>query len=454
MNNHSITEHIRLTVETQLNNYFESRNLLNPLKKSTVLLAVSGGADSMVMLDVMYSLSDKLNFSIIVITVNHNIREVNESLADALLVESECKKYKNVQCIIHTINPGVVNEIAQKRGKGIEEAARFLRYQAFNEECKNNRADVICLAHNKNDRLETILQRFFQGATDFSASGMQISRDNIFRPLFFVSRDEIEHYALCNNIQYATDSTNKDNTYYRNRIRNVLVPVLNEIVPGWATGLIHGAEKNIETSKVIENLANISKWEKIENGIAYSIEVFDKAMYAVQMKILYNGISLFAVNKRITYGLLEEFLQKKQKVQCADFIIERQNDNIVIRNVITSEKEITGFYMFITEEGFYQLPFGNFLVKKSTVGVEKNWYYAENLEMNCVSGNFTLPVVIRSRKSSDKIQCANDGTKEISKILSEWKVPTIKKNLIPIFEDSCIRGIWGNCLGFPNWFVK
>jgi tRNA(Ile)-lysidine synthase len=198
-------------------------------KKSLCIgVAVSGGADSVSLFVALCHISKKYKIPVRAITVNHNIRGEAESWGDADFVVSLGNKLFeqgiNVKVIEKELERGKVFSVAERRGNGVEEAARFLRYEAFSEFALSEKPAFIALAHNKNDQIETLLMRFLQGSGNSGLCGICARRGIFVRPLLDVSRAQIEEYLLEQNIPWRTDSTNFDTSYMRNRIRQKLVP--------------------------------------------------------------------------------------------------------------------------------------------------------------------------------------------------------------------------------------
>ncbi|MCR4940982.1 MAG: tRNA lysidine(34) synthetase TilS [Treponemataceae bacterium] len=427
---------------------------LEELQGKNLLAAVSGGIDSMVMLDVLYKLSCHFGFFLHVITVNHNIRPDEESAGDAALVERKCVDY-GLPCSVCVLRKGLVSETSRERGKGIEEAARYLRYKAFDEHAKKIAAAAVCIAHNRNDRLETILQRFLQGAGVLSSSGMRQSRGIYTRPLFDVPRSDIEAYAALNGIEYRTDSTNADNSYFRNRIRNRLIPFLNELEPGWDSAVIHGAEKNLITADDINIQLSQIRWSRESD---FSLRLpgrdFEKCLFSIKTAVLYEGLSILKCQRRIPYSMIADFSSGTRKVSGAGLIMERRYGDIFLSlsESFGTEKQEHGFYTFVPCPGKYFAGEESVTIKKAE-NSDRALYIAEN-EAGCVSGMFMLPVVIRSASTSDSFISSSGGKKLLSKIFSEWRVPPEKRSSIPVFEDCENRGVWGSLFGYPDWFVK
>ncbi len=186
---------------------------------------------------------------IVCVTVDHSIRPEVESSGDAAFVQALCQKL-GVECFVKKIERGVVQRLADQRGKGLEEAARFLRYQKFEEFTKESGAEYICLAHNQNDALETLLMRFLQGSA--AAYGIAPQRGIYLRPLLETSRPQIEEYLRSKKIEWRTDSSNQDNSYLRNKVRNLLIPFLDQNFEGWKKALLAGGEKAALESEALD----------------------------------------------------------------------------------------------------------------------------------------------------------------------------------------------------------
>ena len=450
MNHLSFSEKLFIDFKAQFNINF-------PLKiNSTVLACVSGGVDSVVMFHLLKKYSLELGLNLFCITVNHNIREKKESSRDAEFVKTLSKKL-DVPFFEKVYEENFISSIEKQRKNGIEEAARFCRYKAIEEYAEKIQADCICFAHNKNDQLETLLQQFFQGS--ILNCGIPISRNKIFRPLLNISRKEIEKYAKENDLCFCLDSTNLENVYYRNKVRNQLIPVLDSLIPGWEKGVLSNQKKvrdvNLFLSKELEKYS----WSYVDNTVVFDLEKFTKLEKIIKINLLYEGINFLYKKKkeekealdfvRFPYDLLEMFSCNLNKIKSGNFEIYCENQQIKI-TLQKKEYENFKFYTIISDVGLWKLPFGDIEI----VASENGYFCARNLASSHVSGDFHLPLVIRSREDTDEIEDKNKNKKSIAKIFSEWKVPENVKNQIPIFCDEQIRGIWGEPFGFNNFFVK
>lgn len=191
-----------------------------------LVLGVSGGPDSITMLDILNEIKNddkiNLNFEIIVCHINHMIRE--EANEDEEYVKKYCNK-KNIQFYSESID---VKKLANNNKTGVEETGRTVRYEFFNEICEKTNANKIAIAHNKNDKIETIIMNVIRGTGISGLKGIEAKRGKYIRPLIECERFEIENYCEQNKLNPKIDKTNFDNEYTRNKIRNVVIPYIKK----------------------------------------------------------------------------------------------------------------------------------------------------------------------------------------------------------------------------------
>lgn len=190
-----------------------------------IVCAVSGGPDSICMLDILRRIKEEkqINFDIIVCHINHMIRV--EATADEQYVENYCKKYK-IPFFAKRVD---VKKIAEANKQGTEEAGRKVRYDFFEEIFQKENATKIAIAHNKNDKIETIIMNVFRGSGIAGLRGIEPIRDNRFiRPLIEIERAEIEAYCEENSLNPRIDKTNFINDVTRNKIRNIVIPYIKD----------------------------------------------------------------------------------------------------------------------------------------------------------------------------------------------------------------------------------
>ena len=191
----------------------------------TVLVALSGGADSMTLLFVLRELSERLNLAgIVAAHVNHGLRG-EEAERDEKFVREQC----NALGVEVFVQHADVNALAAASGMGIEETGRQVRYAFFDDIASRFEHVRIATAHTLSDAMETVLHNLVRGCGLNGLCGIPPVRGNVIRPLIDCTRQEIEEYCHGHSISYVCDSTNTDTQYTRNRIRSCIVPQLYTI---------------------------------------------------------------------------------------------------------------------------------------------------------------------------------------------------------------------------------
>ena len=473
----------------------------------SLLLAVSGGIDSMVMLHALRALNTlprpnaaksgllgsaipipsdfagRLRLS--VVTVNHNIRPARETEADALFVKEQCALW-SIPCTVKTIPAGAVASAALSRGGGTEEAARFLRYALLQEQAEAELCDFVLLAHNRDDQLETLLQRFFQGASagisGFAAAGIAKRRGIFCRPLLDIPRCDIEEYARFFSVPFREDKTNGDPSYYRNNLRLHLIPLLNERVRGWDTGVLSGAQKAEREALFIEELASLIEWEYVPgfpgcasdftsdfaSGAVRTASVpFFQAGFPVRIRALYKAAQKIGVERRIPYALFKDCASGKGRVRGCGIECVKTKKFLTVTNLhsgttlySSAPEEGAGghsdFCISVDKAGSYEAPFGRFeVLGTNEAHVRKTQKRADNKYGEVCAGPFSLPFTIRNRRAGDRIQTAQGTHKALKKIWNEWGIESRLSPLVPVIEYGenpvCI---WGAPFGYPDWYVK
>ena len=188
-----------------------------------VLAAVSGGADSVCLLLFLYEAAAELGIHLAAFHLNHGIRGA-EADRDEQFVKDLCGHLGISLTVVHE----KVETYAVEHGLSTEEAGRLLRYRHLAEIAKKYGCEKIAVAHHEDDDAETVLLNLFRGTGLSGLSGIRPVRENIIRPLLCVSRQEIEEYLREQDLSWCEDSTNQENGYTRNKIRNELLPWLKE----------------------------------------------------------------------------------------------------------------------------------------------------------------------------------------------------------------------------------
>lgn len=344
------------------------KRLLDKRRPKIVGVAVSGGADSVCLLRVLskaFALEREEKKSafpkLVCVTVDHSIRPESESSGDAAFVAALCEKF-GVECFVKKIERGLVEKTAAERSKGLEDAARFLRYQLFEEFAKESGADFVCLAHNQNDFLETVLMRFLQGSSASGLGGVAAARGIYLRPLLETSRAEIEEYLSLQKIEWRTDATNFDNSYLRNKTRNLLVPFLDKNFDGWKKALLAAAEKSSLENEALESFLNIClEGGENDSGFLYdgkacveiSKGVFSKMPVALRRRLLFRAFDQLKAPARVPHSFVSQisFWPEKdfKNISAAGLEAFSKKDKVFIK---IQQKEATekGFFDIIMED--------------------------------------------------------------------------------------------------------
>ena len=275
-----------------------------------VLIAVSGGPDSMCLLDVFNKIKEKLKIEIAVVHVNHGIRR--EAQEETEYIKKYCKKY-NINMYIKYEN---VVELAKQDKIGIEEEGRKVRYKFFNEVLQEHKFNKIAIAHNMNDKAETILMNIIRGAGSLGLKGIDPKRENKYiRPLIEIERKEIEEYCRINKLEPKFDESNNDNTYTRNKIRNILIPFIKkEFNPNIIKSInklseIVAEEQNY-LEKIVNNIYSQIKLEEDKNKIILDLKEFNKQDNIIKKRLLLYSINkLFGSSKNIEKIHIEDIIK-------------------------------------------------------------------------------------------------------------------------------------------------
>lgn len=214
-----------MSLLTKVENTIIKNNLIQ--NGDRLVLGVSGGPDSICMLSILNEIrngfSNNFDFDIVVVHVNHMMRE--EANDDEQFVREFCKKLK-VPFYSKSID---IQKIANNNKTGLEETGREERYKFFDEILKSTNSNKIAVAHNKNDKVETIIMNILRGSGVSGLKGIDAIKNNKYiRPLIECERYEIENYCKEKNINARMDKTNYENVYTRNKIRNIVIPYVKK----------------------------------------------------------------------------------------------------------------------------------------------------------------------------------------------------------------------------------
>ena len=256
-----------------------------------IVVGVSGGPDSMCLLDTLYYLKANLQIEIIVAHINHMIRK--EADEETEYVKNYCNT-RNIKCYVKKEN--VIN-LAKKEKIGTEEMGRKIRYEFFKEVLKKENANKIATAHNLNDNAETVLLNILRGSGISGLKGIEIKRSKFIRPLRECTREEIEEYCDKQKLNPKIDKTNFENIYNRNKIRNCLIPYLQkEFNSNILETLNRLSDIAKEEEEYFESVIS-KKYEALEIGKNEKEIILDLNKFNKLQKVIKSRIILYTINK-------------------------------------------------------------------------------------------------------------------------------------------------------------
>lgn len=274
-------------LQEKVRNIIAKYNLLD--KGDSVIVGVSGGPDSMTLLTLLLELKEEYNLQIYVAHVNHMIRE--NAIKDEEYVKEFCDK-NNIKLFIKREN---IIEKSKQDKKGLEETGREVRYNFFEEVSKNTNSNKIAIAHNLNDKIETIIMNLTRGTGISGLKGIEPKREKYIRPLIEIERSEIEKYCEEKKLNPRIDESNQDNTYTRNKIRNIVIPYIKkELNTNIINNLNRLSEIVKENEEYLEKITTEAYkgilLEKQEKIIRFDTKKFIKQEKIIQKKLILKGI--------------------------------------------------------------------------------------------------------------------------------------------------------------------
>lgn len=304
---------------------------LNIKQTDKLLLTISGGIDSMVMLDVF----SKLDYEIAVAHCNFQLRD-KESDGDEALVKNACQR---LSVPFHSVR-FETQEYAEKENISIQMAARDLRYKWFEELRLKLAFDYIAIAHNANDVVETFFINLSRGTGIKGLTGIKARSGNLIRPLLPFSRPEIEAYSTKNNIQFREDASNASDKYHRNRIRHNIIPEFQKINPSFLSTMLENIDRMNDLSDLLENELETKKQNllsKVDESLRVNIKLLQKEK--TPSLILFEIINQFGFNASQVDDILnsienqpgQEFLSPTHRLikDRTDLIIVEDKNEIV-----------------------------------------------------------------------------------------------------------------------------
>jgi tRNA(Ile)-lysidine synthase len=427
------------TLSEKVMDFIKENSMFN--KGDKVIVAVSGGPDSICLLYILNELKEELGITLVGAHINHCLRGA-ESDKDEEYTKKTCESL-NIDFYSKSID---IHKISEEKNISCEMAGREVRYEFFQELMIRLNANKIALAHNANDQAETILMRIMRGTGIEGMIGIKPVRDKIYvRPILHLSRKEIEKYCELNNIKPRIDKSNLENIYARNKVRLELIPYIQDNF----------------NKDIIKTLNRLSDIVKIDNDYLESVsrEEYRKYCDIGKQKVTLNKgafeLHEAIVSRIIRSALLEvnHNLYNFEKIHISSIIGLQKHEtgktimlpqNIVVENcygdihiyintkAIKDENNGSEYLLDINDENFIK-PL-NKIVK-----IEVN----QRLEFTEIKGNdyircfdydkIEMPITFRYRKDGDKFMpLGMKGNKKLKDLFMDLKIPKDERNEIPL----------------------
>lgn len=425
----------------------EDNHLFDPGEK--VVVAVSGGSDSVALLKVLEMLSYEYRLTLIVAHLNHGLRE------EAPSEERFVRKMAQDMGLVFESKSLDIASLRKVSGKCIEDTSREVRYDFLDDVAKKHGARKIALGHHMNDQTETVLMNFLRGSGPPGLKGMLIARDSRYiRPLLVVTRSEIISFLEFHRISYVTDASNADDRYLRNRIRRALVPELKaRYNPNLDESIKSMAEVMRVENEYMEMASDrvLSAWGVTHGHSEFRVRISDFLGYheAIQRRIMKhlleelspNGKGIGFAHIKAALGLIRSDRPGAYVTLPCNIEVRREYDTLVISRRRKDDdedldKRCDNLYYEVTPPAS---------VKMAELGRMMIFEFAEgmiDMRSNIRDAVFMdydricLPLVIRTFRPGDRIQLLGmKGVRKIKSLFIDEKIPLRRRREIPLLLD-------------------
>lgn len=401
-----------------------------------VAVAFSGGSDSLGLLLALCEVFD--SSSLVPLYVNHRLRAISELHSEIELNRNNCAKL-GLDLTVLELGENQVEDLAHKRGAGIEDAARILRYQALEQACIEQNCTYLATAHNADDQIETVLKRVFQGSSISTLEGIRAiqkgfsSSTTIVRPTLACTHASLREYVQEEGFVWSEDSTNAHERFERNAIRKQLMPAILTLYPQAHAGVTRLTSRAQEVATLLEAMTQ-QALQKVSFGKESILALddflsFDPAIRDAVLLQMFNHLE----QTRVSYARL------------AEVRLALEESNGTTKWTMTSGQTTAS------------LDSGMFLVQRLAIPFSfcRSLATIEDTSTLCLGGGivfsrldnsddpFLLSIapqffehaVLRSPCEGDRIELEGK-TVLLSKLFSEWKLSSEEQKQVPVLEDT------------------
>jgi len=425
-----------MTIEKKVLSFVRENAIIDPGDR--VLAGLSAGPDSTFMLYILKKLSKELRFKLSAAYFDHRIRE-----RDILEREKEIagKIASDLKIKLFVGSADVPGE-AKKQKIGLEEAARYMRLGYLEETARQWGATKIALGHTMDDQVETIIFNIIRGTGIKGLLGIPVKRGIYIRPIACCRRKEILEYLHKRGLTYSIDRTNEDTTMTRNRIRQVLLPLLREqFNPSVDDAFLRLRENAVEIFENIQSkLGKLSVKKEKDDSVKIELKqmeaLSDLEIYFLLDSVLKEHFSIYQDIERHHFNSVKLLLRKLssgRRIQLPHNIeVIKEHDTIAIRK--TPSVKINYGEFIIPHPGKYSIESWNIEVEVSELPAER---FSKPSNSSACFYPIEFPITVRQKKDGDKMKPLGlKGTKKLSDIFIDKKIGITKREHLPIFEDS------------------
>jgi len=441
-----ITVRRKFPLERRFGEEIKKGALISPGDK--ILVAVSGGVDSVVLLDLLWGIRKEYALELKVVHLNHQLRG-KEADQDEEFVKRLAEDY-GLECICQRAD---VKGFVEKNKVSIETGARLLRYEFFEEVLERTGFDKLATGHQGNDQAETFLDRLLRGSGLQGLAGIPASREKFIRPLLFATREEIQRYAREKGLPFREDSSNRSLEYRRNRIRWELIPLLEKFNPRIVQTLTRVCQILRENEEYLRHQAQEALQRAAKKvgkkEIILDIKKFSSYFIIVQKYVLFLALELLGVRgERVGFHEIERIvdLVKQGRKGRRVPITEEVEATLEEEGLVLYRRLREKLYQRIEVSKSYCLQDGE--VRFSSQVIELNNHppqFDDNRNVELVDyDRLSQPLILRSPQRGDRFRpLGMKGFKKLSDFFTDEKIPRYLRERIPVLE--CSEGIVWVC---------
>lgn len=398
--------------------------------QNSLLVAVSGGVDSVVLVHLLHQAGYKFSIA----HCNFGLRG-EESEGDESFVHKLAEKY-NVACFRKYFN---TSYIAEQQKSSIQIVARNLRYEWFDTLLNTYHYQYLLTAHHQNDVLETVLYNLVKGTGIAGLHGIKAKNQKIVRPLLCATKEEVINFAKKNNLSWREDSSNTSSKYSRNLIRNEVIPLLKHINPNLENTFQQTVEKMSVIEKIVEQEINRLKTtiQHIDNEVVYidfaKLQIESEAVFK-----LYELLKPYHFNYQQVQQIIESLGKEAGKIFITDthtlvkdrhYLVITPNEQLAIAQQKTE---------ILIEQQTQFIDYQDYKIKIATYAKTQDFAIRTETNIALLDKNkLQFPLTLRKWQDGDKFKpLGMKGLKKVSDFLNDKKIPLNLKNHVLVLTSA------------------